>query len=184
LIGEFGIPFDLDGGAAYAAWARGDTSAGPWEKHVIALDLMYNALDRHLLNCTLWNYTVSNRNDQAIGDGWNQEDLSVFSRDQQSKPKDLNSGGRAVEGFVRPFVHTAQGSVKEMRFDRAAGTFTFTFDADASIATPTEVYVPEVQYTSGFAVDAPGLAVEQAGSMVQLHASSNGRYTVKVSRRA
>jgi hypothetical protein len=184
LIGEFGIPFDLDGGAAYAAWARGDTSAKPWEKHVIALDLMYNALDRHLLNCTLWNYTASNSNDQACGDGWNQEDLSVFSRDQQLHPKDLNSGGRALEGFVRPFVHAVQGSVKEMRFDRGAGTFTFTFDADASIATPTEVYVSDVQYPNGFTVEAPGLGIEQAGSMVQLHADSNGRYTVKISRKA
>ena len=66
LIGEFGIPFDLDGAAAYQAWAKGDQSAGPWEKHVIALDLMYNAMDRHLLNCTLWNYTASNRNDVCV----------------------------------------------------------------------------------------------------------------------
>lgn len=184
LIGEFGIPFDLDGGAAYAAWARGDRSAAPWEKHVIALDLMYNALDRHLLNCTLWNYTASNRNDPAIGDGWNQEDLSVFSRDQQIAKGDINSGGRAVAGFVRPFAHAVQGTLKEMRFDRAAVAFTLTFDADAAIARATEIYVPDVQYTDGFTVEAPGLGVEQAGSIVQLHASENGRYTVKVSRKS
>ncbi len=180
----FGITFDLDGGAAYAAWARGDTSDAPWEKHVIALDLMYNALDRNLLNCTLWNYTASNRNDQICGDGWNQEDLSVFSRDQQLHPKDINSGERAVQGFVRPFLHAVQGTLKDMRFDRAAGTFTFSFDADASIATATEVYMPDVHFAGGFTVDAPQLGVEQAGSMVLLHADSNGRYTVKISRNA
>jgi hypothetical protein len=117
LIGEFGIPFDLDGAAAYQAWAKGDRSAAPWEKHVIALDLMYNAMDRHLLNCTLWNYTASNRNDVSCGDGWNQEDLSVFSRDQLANNQDINSGGRAIEGFVRPFVRAVQGVLKEMKFD-------------------------------------------------------------------
>src|SRR6185436_2921552 len=104
LLGEFGIPYDLDGGAAYAAWARAERGPGPWEKHVIALDLMYNALDTLLASSTHWNYTASNKNDAAIGDTWNQEDLSIFSRDQQSEPKDINSGGRALAGFVRPYA--------------------------------------------------------------------------------
>ena len=98
LIGEFGIPFDLEGAAAYDAWAKGDRSGGPWDKHVLALDLMYNALDRNLLSSTQWNYTASNRNDLSCGDGWNQEDLSVFSRDQQVDPANPDSGGRAKIG--------------------------------------------------------------------------------------
>jgi len=182
LIGEFGIPFDLDGGAAYHAWAKGDRSAAPWEKHVIALDLMYNALDRHLLNCTLWNYTASNRNDASCGDGWNQEDLSVFSRDQQADAKDANSGGRAVEGFVRPFVRACQGVLKEMRFDRASGAVSFTFDADASIDAPTEIYVPVVQYPDDFAIDAPGLKVEPGGPCVRLRATKSGEHRVTIRR--
>jgi hypothetical protein len=182
LIGEFGIPFDLDGCAAYQAWAKGDRSAGPWEKHVIALDLMYNALDRHLLNCTLWNYTASNRNDPACGDGWNQEDLSVFSRDQQADRVDPNSGGRAVDGFVRPFVRATQGVLKEMRFDRASGAFTFTFDADPAIALPTEVTLPNVQYPDGFAIDAPGLRVEPDKPGLRLRATKAGEHTVAIRR--
>ena len=55
-----------------------------------------------LMNSTQWNYTASNRNDQAVGDGWNQEDLSIYSIDQRSDPADINSGGRALKGFVRP----------------------------------------------------------------------------------
>ncbi len=184
LIGEFGIPFDLDGAAAYQAWAKGDRSAAPWEKHVIALDLMYNALDQHLLNCTLWNYTASNRNDEACGDCWNQEDLSVFSRDQQSDPKNINSGGRAVEGFVRPFVRACQGVLKSMRFDRESGEFSFVFDADASIDAPTEVYIPVVQYPDGFAIDAPGLKVEASRvPWVVLRAATRGENRVTARRR-
>ncbi len=176
LIGEFGIPFDLDGCAAYKAWAEGDRSEGPWEKHVIALDLMYNALDRHLLNCTLWNYTASNRNDAACGDGWNQEDLSVYSRDQD--------GGRAEAGFVRPFVRRAQGVLKEMKFDRASGVFTFTFDADPKIGAATEIYLPVTQYPDAFAMAAPGLQVEpsQTSPCVFLRATKSGEHRVTVKR--
>jgi hypothetical protein len=176
LIGEFGIPFDLDGCAAYQAWAAGDRSAAPWEKHVIALDLMYNALDRHLLNCTLWNYTASNRNDPACGDGWNQEDLSVFSRDQD--------GGRAEAGFVRPFVRRVQGVLNEMKFDRQSGAFTFTFDADPAIGAATEIYLPTTQYPEAFAIAAPGLEVQpsQTSPCVFLRATKAGTYKVAVKR--
>ena len=184
LIGEFGIPYDLDGGAAYQAWAKGDHSAAPWEKHVIALDLMYNALDRHLLNSTHWNYTASNSNDPAIGDGWNQEDLSVFSRDQQSDPSDINSGGRAVEGFVRPFVRRCQGVLKEMKFDRASGNFEFTFDADPAVGAATEVYLPTIQYPDAFAIAAPGLEVSpsQTSPCVFMRATKAGEHRVQIRR--
>jgi hypothetical protein len=176
LIGEFGIPFDLDGCAAYRAWANGDRSDGPWEKHVIALDLMYNAMDRNLLNCTLWNYTASNRNDPAVGDGWNQEDLSVFSPDQ--------GGGRAEAGFVRPLVRRCQGVLKEMKFDRASGEFSFAFDADPAINGATEIYLPTVQYPEAFAMAAPGLEVQpsQTSPCVFLRAAKSGTYKVTVRR--
>ena len=99
----------MDDAAAYKAWDAGDRSEGPWEKHIIALDLMYNALDQLLMNSTQWNYTASNRNDQAVGDGWNQEDLSIYSIDQRSDPADINSGGRALKGFVRPYARVVAG---------------------------------------------------------------------------
>ncbi len=184
LIGEFGIPYDLDGCAAYQAWATGDHSAGPWEKHVIALDLMYNAMDTHLLNSTQWNYTASNRNDVACGDGWNQEDLSVFSRDQQANAADINSGGRAVEGFVRPYVRRTQGVLKEVRFDRASGVFEFSFEADPSIGAATEIYLPTVQYPDAFAIAAPGLEVmpSQTSPCVFLRATKAGTQKVTIKR--
>lgn len=178
LIGEFGIPYDLDGCAAYAAWAKGDRSSGPWEKHVIALDLMYNAMDRHLLNSTQWNYTASNLNDASCGDGWNQEDLSVYSRDQQ--------GGRGVEGFVRPYVRRCQGVLKEMRFDRASGEFHFSFDANTSIDAVTEVYLPRLQYAHGYVVSSEGLEKASSGQqdVVELKAKRSGPHAVVIKRAA
>ncbi|MBI1212928.1 MAG: cellulase family glycosylhydrolase [Alphaproteobacteria bacterium] len=184
LLGEFGIPYDLDGGAAYAAWDRADHSSAPWEKHVIALDLMYNALDAHLMSSTQWNYTASNRNDAATGDGWNQEDLSAFSRDQQADPKDINSGGRALAGFVRPYVRATQGMPKQMRFDRERGEFTFVYDADPAIKGPTEIFVPKLQFPDGFSVTTNGdVQLDAENQLVTVAASAAGEQTITIARK-
>jgi len=156
LIGECGIPFDLNHAEAYRAFAAGDRSDAPWTPHIIALDLMYNALDALLLNSTHWNYTASNRNDLAIGDGWNQEDLSIFSRDQQIDPSDIDSGGRALQGFVRPYARAIQGVPRKVKFDRAEGIFELVFEADPSIAGATEIFVPRLQYSNGCSIEVSG----------------------------
>ncbi len=153
LIGECGIPFDLNDAEAYRAFTAGDNSDAPWTPHIIALDLMYNALDALLINSTQWNYTASNRNDLAIGDGWNQEDLSIFSRDQQIDRNDINSGGRALKGFVRPYARAIQGTPRKVKFDRISGVFELVYDADPSVAGATEIFVPRLQYPAGCAVD-------------------------------
>ena len=51
------------------------------------LDTLMFALDRALASFTLWNYSPGNTN--ARGDGWNEEDLSVYSYDQQTDTGDL-----------------------------------------------------------------------------------------------
>lgn len=154
LIGEFGLPFDLDQGAAYAAWRAGDMA--PWEDHVTALGAMYDALDTHLMSGTLWNYTASNRNDAALGDGWNQEDLSIFSLDQATHDGDPDSGGRAVPGFARPYARAVQGVLTEQGFDAAGGVFRIAFDADPVIAAPTEIVLPVAHFPRGAAIEAVG----------------------------
>jgi hypothetical protein len=161
LIGECGIPFDLNGADAYRAFAGGDRSDTPWTSQIVALDLMYNAFDALLLHSTQWNYTASNRNDLTIGDGWNQEDLSIFSRDQQVDPFDPNSGGRAMAGFVRPYARATQGTPRSVRFDRISGDFDFVFDADPSIDGVTEIFVPRLQYLDGFTIEASSGRAEQ-----------------------
>ncbi|NWH09247.1 MAG: cellulase family glycosylhydrolase [Alphaproteobacteria bacterium] len=157
LVGEFGIPFDLDAGAAYAAWAAGDRGQAPWARHATALGLQLDAMDALMLHWTLWNYTATNRNDPAIGDGWNQEDLSIFSIDQHTDGKDPDSGGRALDGIVRPWVRACQGVPREMHFNRETKVFTFAFDADPNVLEPTEIFVPRRQYPRGFVIEAEGM---------------------------
>jgi hypothetical protein len=160
LIGEFGIPYDLDAGAAYDAWRRGSRDPAVWSKHVAALDLMYGALDELLLHATQWNYTASNRNDLRIGDGWNQEDLSIFSADQRDEPSDPDSGGRALHGFCRPFARRVQGRIRCMQFDLARREFRLEYEADPAIDAPTEIYVPRLQFPSGIEPRIEGGAVD------------------------
>jgi hypothetical protein len=182
LIGEFGIPFDLDEGAAYEAWAKGDRSAKPWEKQVLAQSLMYDAMDRLFLSSTQWNYTASNRNDASVGDNWNQEDLSIYSRDQSTGDNDANSGGRAIEGFSRPYARRIQGEPKRMSFDRRAKIFRLVFDADPSIPAVTEIYLPRVHFPRNPRINAPGChVVSHANGIVLLAADGAGERIVTVS---
>ncbi|VVT45565.1 uncharacterized protein SAPINGB_P000793 [Magnusiomyces paraingens] len=72
FMSEIGIPYDLDNKQAYRT---GDFSA-----QTRALDANHFALERAGLSYSLWVY--SGRNTNKYGDGWNGEDLSVWSRDK------------------------------------------------------------------------------------------------------
>lgn len=143
LIGEFGIAFDLKQGQAYRS---GDFSA-----QVNALDRSFRALDDTLLSGTLWNYTADNSN--ARGDQWNGEDLSLFSRDQQRVPAELDSGGRALDAAVRPYASAMAGTPLRMHFDRRQRTFELEVQVDPTLTAPTEVFVPKRHYPGGVRVE-------------------------------
>ncbi|MDE0508347.1 MAG: hypothetical protein OXI17_06885, partial [Gammaproteobacteria bacterium] len=104
-----------------------------------------------LLNHTLWNYSPDNTNER--GDQWNNEDLSIFSRDQQSDPSDIDSGGRALSAVVRPYAKKVAGTPLNMRFDRRRGLFTFSFRHDSRVTEPTELFVPNSQFPDGYRVE-------------------------------
>jgi hypothetical protein len=139
LLGEFGIPFDLDHGRGFRT---GDFSA-----QAQALDRSFQAIESNLLSCTLWNYTSDNDNEH--GDQWNGEDLSIFSRDQQRDPSDLNSGGRALTAVVRPYPLCTAGQPLTVSFDMNQRVFRYSYKNTGAIAAPTEIYIPTLHYTKG-----------------------------------
>lgn len=149
LIGEFGVPYDLNHGEAFDRWASGERGQDVWRAHATALGLMYDTLDGLLLSSTQWNYTASNRNDLRIGDGWNQEDLSIYSIDQETSADDPASGSRGLAGFSRPYARSAQGVITRMAFEVGERRFTVAIEVDPDIEAPTEIYVPAWRFPEG-----------------------------------
>jgi hypothetical protein len=136
LIGEFGIAFDLREGKAY--------KTNDYRLQEAALERSFRAIEDNLLSCTLWNYTADNDNEH--GDQWNGEDLSIFSLDQQLHPKDLNSGGRALDAAVRPYPIATAGEPLELSFNSRTRIFSFRFRHDPHVNAPTEIFLPRFHY--------------------------------------
>ena len=122
LLGEFGLAFDLNKGKAF--------KSGDYSVHEEALSMYYDAVDANLLHSTLWNYTADNTNES--GDGWNNEDLSIFSGGKE----------RAAAGWKRPYPMATAGEPLSIQWDRGRGVFRYRFRASSAIAAPTVIYLP------------------------------------------
>lgn len=174
LIGECGIPFDMNGGKSY----RGETSSpglanycgnvtgasqdtfGP---QLAAMDHTLRCLETNLLSFTLWCYTPDNTNSE--GDLWNGEDLSIFSCDQkvglnEKDPYFIYDGLRAARAVVRPYAQCIAARPLENQFDLQKGVFRYRgIDSvgdgvvygggaekfnDDDGRMPTEIFVPKL----------------------------------------
>jgi len=144
IVGELGIPFDMNDGDAYRT--------GDFGLQISAMDTTLCALDMALLSGVLWNYTPDNTN--RFGDGWNGEDLSIFSTDQILPGQEHNvfAGGRALQAIVRPYATRCAGTLSVMRFDVKTRRFDLEFYSNGHACVsdaPTVVFVPFFQYPSG-----------------------------------
>ena len=145
------------------------------------MDRLLRALDANFHNFTLWNYTSDNSNER--GDGWNGEDLSIFSRDQQTDPRDLNSGGRALEALVRPWPRRIAGQPLALRFNIKTREFTFSFKPDPDATAPTEIFVPAYQYPQGYVilVSAGRFSVDPGRQLVLWHGDAESKkYLIRI----
>ena len=173
LIGEVGIPFDMKNKRAYRT--------GDFSLQVKALDATVRALEANLVSFTLWNYTADNTN--ARGDQWNDEDLSIFSRDQQTGNGDVHDGGRALEAAVRPYARKVAGRPLRMSFDIKRKLFVFEFRPDAGIEAPTEIFVPNYQYPDGYTVQVTNGTYdidEESQTLIYRSAGGLGDCTIRV----
>jgi len=122
FLGEFGLAFDINKRRAF--------KSGDYSVHEQALSMYYDAVDENLLHSTIWNYTSDNTN--KTGDGWNDEDLSIFSEGKE----------RAAGGWKRPYPMATAGIPVSFSWDREKGIFDYRFKADGAIAAPTVIYIP------------------------------------------
>ena len=177
LIGEFGIPYDLNEKIGYRE--------GDFSPHRAALDRTYRAIESNLLSSTLWNYTADNSN--AYGDLWNNEDLSIFSRDQigeMDDPHDLDAGGRAVGAFCRPYPFATAGKPLALTFDLETRQFTYRVAADPALQQPTELYVPDYHYGVGLGIEVTDGRIEydQSAQTVRWWHENDGEQEIKIFR--
>jgi hypothetical protein len=142
-IGEFGISFDIRKKKAFRS--------GDFRLQAEAIDRTFRALEDNLLSGTIWDYTADNTN--AAKDKWNAQDYSIFSRDQQADPADIHSGGRALEAVVRPYPLKTAGEPLRLCYDFHTRRFEFEFRGDPQVTAPTEIYLPELHYPDGCAVE-------------------------------
>lgn len=125
VIGEIGIPYDMDGKAAYIN--------GDYSSQTRAMDANMCALERDLVNFTLCNYCSDNSH--KWGDQWNGEDLSIWSppfptmanANERDIPIDLNAGARALEAFVRPYPILTPGLLTSINFNLKELVFSCTY---------------------------------------------------------
>jgi hypothetical protein len=122
LLGEFGLPFDLNKRKAF--------KTGDYRPHEEALSLYYDGIDENLLSSTIWNYSADNTNEE--GDHWNGEDLSIVSGGKE----------RAAAGWLRPYPAASAGTPLKFYWDRKKAALYFRFRADAKIEAPTEIFLP------------------------------------------
>jgi hypothetical protein len=173
VIGEFGIPFDMNHKRAYRT--------GDFSNQINAMDRSFKAMEGNLVSCTLWNYTADNTNER--GDQWNDEDFSIFSPDQQEDPGDIHSGGRALDAVVRPYAMRVAGEPLEMSFDLHKRVFELTFRHDPDITAPTVVFVPNFQYPDGYLVeisDGEFSMEPDAQQLLYLYSPSHDVHTIRV----
>jgi hypothetical protein len=127
LLGEFGIPFDMNGGKAYRT--------GSYAMQEEALTCYYNAIDEARLHAAIWNYSAAHSPEG--GDGWNGEDTSIVTQGPGGQAL-----GRAMGGWLRPYPMATAGLPLSYSWDRKRGIFSFRYRADPGIKAPTEIFAP------------------------------------------
>jgi len=122
------------------------------------MNITISALDQSLLSGILWNYKPAHTHSR--GNGWNGEDLSIFSTDNLDNSNNFNifAGGRAFEAIVRPYVMRCAGTPISMSFDTVSHVFLFQFrHSETNLMTAsTVIFVPFFQHPSVPVIDVLG----------------------------
>ncbi|TDH68250.1 hypothetical protein CCR75_004767 [Bremia lactucae] len=155
LIGETGIPFNMNHGQAFRT--------GDFTCQRSALDHTISCLEATLVSFTLWCYTPDNCNE--FGDQWNREDLSLVSVDKPPRlveearltHSERDACARAAHAFVRPYATRIVGIPFKSAFSLERVRYELEYVSDRSksreVAMPsTEVFVPYLQYPKGYVV--------------------------------
>ncbi|KAH7144284.1 glycoside hydrolase superfamily [Dactylonectria estremocensis] len=157
VIGEVGIPYDINGSAAFAT--------GWYDKQRELMNALISAMEDNAVGFTLWNYNPHNRFE--YGDGWNKEDFSVINgddvddhgsgrqdyRNRAHEDDDLYRGGRVLDVVIRPYAAKIAGKPIRSNWDHRTLRFDFEWSSKGVNEKPagdkarlTEIFVPNYHY--------------------------------------
>ncbi|KAH8992214.1 glycoside hydrolase [Lactarius akahatsu] len=135
MIGEIGIPYDMDDRRAYG-WTDGGRHKGDYSRQQRALDASLNAADGpNGLSYTIWTYCPDNVH--PWGDLWNMEDLSLWSSDDlrpRGADASLYQAGGDKSSAMLLAADRAARSRSTTRFG-GTGSFTPGYQSQLSLAT-------------------------------------------------
>ena len=122
IIGEIGVPFDMDGKRSYG-FTDGGKYKGDYSRQQKALDASMNAGDGpNALNWTMWTYCTDNSHNW--GDGWNMEDLSLWSQDDTKENScvgmSLRVDGPGSDQSSAALLKSSSALSSELRLPRLA----------------------------------------------------------------
>ncbi|CUS21914.1 LAQU0S04e03708g1_1 [Lachancea quebecensis] len=107
---EIGMPFDMDDKKAY--------KNGDFSSQVAAMDALGYALEGSNLSFSLWCYCTENSH--KWGDSWNNEDFSIWSKDDMSITQTKTSLDTKLQndsGFAPSFSTIPHGHISEISLE-------------------------------------------------------------------
>ncbi|KAF7547352.1 hypothetical protein G7Z17_g7784 [Cylindrodendrum hubeiense] len=163
IIGEVGIPYDINGSAAFAT--------GWYDKQRELMNALISAMEDNFVGFTLWNYNPHNRFE--YGDGWNKEDFSIINgddigehssgrqdyRNRSHEDDELYRGGRVLDVVIRPYAAKIAGTPIRSDWDHRSLRYEFEWssegggekqttsdDLSADKSRLTEIFIPNYHY--------------------------------------
>ncbi|KAJ7139010.1 glycoside hydrolase family 5 protein [Mycena epipterygia] len=135
IIGEIGTPFDMDSKRAYYGDKRG-RGVGDYSQQEKALDASLNAADGpNAINWTVWTYCPDSTHEW--GDGWNMEDLSLWSADDMNTPQSTMYGMRRGGDSMATAAYGSEAGL--LKTQKPFGVETSVTLADSSLSLPGRI---------------------------------------------
>lgn len=168
ILGEIGIPYDMEVSSASSVWdwcssffVKQNVAIGdPNSSQTRAMDASINALEKNLLNYSLWTYMPDNSS--IWGDQWNGEDLSLwqqsfsdteaktYSDDDSSTLLTRTGNVRDIPSLHRPHPRVTSGIPLKIEFvspsNAACASFEYVLKHEVLCEGPTEIYIPSCYF--------------------------------------